>query len=105
MTITCIIDLFGCAGHLDEAEDFIQEQCASVWGTLLGTMKFRLDIEPGEHVVQHRYILEFDNIGCYVLLSNVYLVVGRWEGVPKVRTMIEDKRLEMKLLESWMELD
>lgn len=76
-----------------------------MWGALLGTMEFHLDIEPGEHVVQHRYVLEFDNIRCYISLSNVYPVVGKWEGVPKVKTMIEDKRLEMKLLESWMELD
>jgi pentatricopeptide repeat protein len=94
----CIVDLLGRAGHLDEAEDFIRkmpfEPGASAWGALLAACKMHSNIELGERAAQYLFDLEPHNVGYYILLSNIYAAVGRWDGVAKMRTMIKDKGLK-----------
>eukprot|EP01018_Ginkgo_biloba_P037427 Gb_17092 [translate_table: standard] len=94
----CMVDLLGRAGHLDEAQDFIKnmplEADASVWGALLGACRIHYNIELGEYVAGHLFDLEPENAGYYVLLSNIYAAVGRWDDVAKVRTMMRDRRVK-----------
>eukprot|EP01018_Ginkgo_biloba_P019893 Gb_33697 [translate_table: standard] len=94
----CMVDLLGRAGHLDEAQEFIQkmplEPGASVWGALLGACRIHCDIELGEHVAERLFDLASENAGCYVLLSNIYAAAGRWDDVLKVRTMMKSKGLK-----------
>eukprot|EP00253_Pinus_taeda_P001241 PITA_01241 len=94
----CIVDLLGRAGHLDEAEDLIRkmpfEPGASAWGALLAACKMHSNIELGERAAQYLFDLEPDNVGYYILLSNIYAAVGRWDGVAKMRTMMKDKGLK-----------
>jgi pentatricopeptide repeat protein len=94
----CMVDLLGRAGRLHEAEDFIKnmplEPSASVWGALLGACKIHCNIQLGEHVAECLLELEPENVGCYVLMSNIYAMAGRWEGVEKVRKMMKDRGLK-----------
>eukprot|EP01018_Ginkgo_biloba_P034137 Gb_28030 [translate_table: standard] len=99
----CMVDLFGRAGFLDEAEDFIKKMPlkpnAGVWGALLGACRIHCNIGLGERVAEHIFDLEPENPGYYVLLSNVYAVAGRWGDVAKIRAMMKDKGL--KKLPGW----
>eukprot|EP01018_Ginkgo_biloba_P031290 Gb_27322 [translate_table: standard] len=94
----CMVDLLGRAGLLDEAHNFIKnmplEPGASVWGALLGACRIHCNIELGEHVAEQIFELEPGNVGCFVLLSNIYAAAGRWDEVRKVRMLMKDRGLK-----------
>ncbi|XP_059064458.1 pentatricopeptide repeat-containing protein At4g02750-like [Cryptomeria japonica] len=41
-------------------------------------------------MTEHLFKMEPDNIGCYVLLSNIYAGAGRWDDVAKLRSVMKD---------------
>eukprot|EP01018_Ginkgo_biloba_P036993 Gb_08070 [translate_table: standard] len=94
----CMVDLLGRAGHLDEAKNFIEkmpiEPSAIVWGSLLAACRIYGNTELGENVAEILFNLEPENVGQYVLLSNIYAGVGRWDDVAKVRTTMKDRGLQ-----------
>eukprot|EP01018_Ginkgo_biloba_P019771 Gb_28393 [translate_table: standard] len=94
----CMVDLLGRAGQLNEAQDLIEkmpvEPDATVWGALLGACRIHCNFELGERVAEHLFNLEPKNIGCYVLLSNIYAAAERWNDVAKVRKMMRDRGLK-----------
>ena len=104
----CVVDLLGCAGRLNEANNFIENMplkpSASVWGVLLGACRVYLNIELAEQASQHLFELEPANTGNYVLLSNIYAAAGRQDDVAKVRTMMKDKGLKNRPGHSWIEV-
>eukprot|EP01018_Ginkgo_biloba_P006877 Gb_03545 [translate_table: standard] len=105
----CMVDLFGRAGQLDEALDFINkmplEPDANVWGALLGACRIHCNIELGEHAAEHLFELEPDNAGYYVLMSNIYAAAGRWDGVAKVRSMMKARGLKKNPGCSWIDVN
>lgn len=104
----CMVDLLGRAGQLDEAYNFIKrmpvEPDASVWGALLGACRIHRNIELVKCVSEHLIELEPENIGNYVLLSNIYAASGRWDDVAKVRTILKGKGLKKSPGCSWIEV-
>lgn len=104
----CMVDLLGRAGHLDEAEKFIQdmpiEPSSSVWGALLGACRIHCNIELAERVAVSAFRIDPENNGYYVLLSNIYAAVGRWDDVTKVRMMMKDRGLKKSPGCSWIEV-
>jgi pentatricopeptide repeat protein len=94
----CMVDLLGHAGRLTKVEECIInmpiEPCASVCGALLGACRIHGNVELGERVAEHLFDLEPENTGYYVLLSNIYVASGRWDGVAKVRTKMRDGELK-----------
>eukprot|EP01018_Ginkgo_biloba_P019480 Gb_00846 [translate_table: standard] len=94
----CMVDLLGRAGHLKEAQDFIEKMPldpdAGVWGALLGACRIHSNVELGEHVARHLFDIEPENAANYVLLSNIYAAAGRWDDAANVRTMMNGKRLK-----------
>eukprot|EP01018_Ginkgo_biloba_P019138 Gb_38417 [translate_table: standard] len=106
---TCLVDLLGRAGHLDEAQNVIKEMPlqpnADVWGALLGACRIHFNIMLAEHVAESLFKLEPKNCGHYVLLSNIYAEAGRWNDVAKVRIMMRNKGLKKTAGCSWIELN
>eukprot|EP01018_Ginkgo_biloba_P033235 Gb_08628 [translate_table: standard] len=104
----CMVDLFSRAGHLNEAESFINKMpvqpIASVWGALLGACRIHCNMELGERVAGHLFELEPENAGNYVLLSNIYAAAGRWNDAGKVRKILKDKGLTKRPGCSWIEV-
>jgi hypothetical protein len=78
---TCMVDLLGCAGHLQEAENMIKtmpcKPSLATWMALLGACRIHGDIEMGEYVAKKSLELEPENAAGYVLLSNIY--AGKWQ--------------------------
>jgi pentatricopeptide repeat protein len=72
---TCMIDLLGRAGHLQEAENMIKamphKPHANTWKALLSTCRIHGNVEMGEHVAKQILELEPENASGYVLLSNI----------------------------------
>ncbi|KAF8401852.1 hypothetical protein HHK36_012799 [Tetracentron sinense] len=94
----CIVDLLGRGEKIDEAVSFIYnmpvEPSASVWGALLGACRIHKRVELAEQVAKKLLVLEPDQSGVYVLLSNIYAAVGKWDMVKKMRLMMSEKGLQ-----------
>jgi pentatricopeptide repeat protein len=77
---TCVVDLLGRAGHLQEAEDMIKAMPynpnVAVWMALLGSCRIHGNVEMAERVVKQVIELEPENAAGYVLLSNIYAAAG-----------------------------
>eukprot|EP01018_Ginkgo_biloba_P016207 Gb_38680 [translate_table: standard] len=104
----CFVDLLGRAGLLDEAEDFIRktpfQSCVQVWRTLLGACRVHNNREIGMRAAEHLLELAPQDSSAYVLLSNIYAAVGRWEDVTKVRKMMDERGVEKEPGLSWIDV-
>ncbi|KAL3813395.1 hypothetical protein ACJIZ3_014663 [Penstemon smallii] len=90
----CMVDLFGRAGLLNEAFEFIDtmefEPNAIIWRTLLGACRVHCNVELGRRANEHLLKLRKDESGDYVLLSNIYASSGEWCGVENVRKLMDE---------------
>ncbi|KAL6643250.1 hypothetical protein ACP70R_021431 [Stipagrostis hirtigluma subsp. patula] len=104
---SCIIDMYGRAGRLDEAEKFINEMPikpnAYGWCSLLGACRMRGNKELGEIAAQNLVKLEPDNTGVHVSLSGIYASLGQWEDVKAVRKLMRDNRIKKLPGFSWVD--
>ncbi|ONH96049.1 hypothetical protein PRUPE_7G104400 [Prunus persica] len=95
---SCMVDLLGRAGRLQEAKELIESMPVkpdgAVWGALLGACKIHKNVEIAELAFEHVIELEPTNIGYYVLLSNIYSDAKNLEGVLKVRAMMRERKLQ-----------
>ncbi|KAL5702175.1 Pentatricopeptide repeat-containing protein [Ranunculus cassubicifolius] len=62
-----------------------------LWRSLLGASRVHGNLECGERVLRHLIELEPETSGNYVLLSNMYANVNRWDDVKRMRKMMKDK--------------
>ncbi|CAK7345900.1 unnamed protein product [Dovyalis caffra] len=93
----CMVDLFGRAGKLEMAYNFIKDMPiqpdASAWGALLSACRIHGDIELGKYASERLFEVDTENVGYYVLLSNIYANAGKWEGVDTVRSLARGRGL------------
>lgn len=91
----CMVDLFGRAGLLNEAFEFIDtmefEPNAIIWRTILGACRIHCNVELGRRANEQLLKLRRDESGDYVLLSNIYASSGEWCGVEDVRKLMEER--------------
>ncbi|KAJ0987436.1 hypothetical protein J5N97_005792 [Dioscorea zingiberensis] len=91
----CMVDILGRAGLLEEAFEFVKdmgfEPNAIVWRTLLGACRIHGNVELGECANEELLKLRRGASGDYVLLSNIYASMGEWDGVEKVRKLMDDR--------------
>ncbi|CAK9215822.1 unnamed protein product [Sphagnum troendelagicum] len=77
---TCMVDLLGRAGHLQEAKNMIKSMpCKPHFATctaLLGACRIHGNVEMGECVAKQVIELESENAAGYVLLANIYAASG-----------------------------
>ncbi|XP_043703256.1 pentatricopeptide repeat-containing protein At4g21300-like isoform X2 [Telopea speciosissima] len=106
---TCMVDLLGRAGHLDEAFNMIMDMpCqpdAHIWGSLLASCKIHCNEEMAERAANHLFKLDSSSMGYQILLSNIYEDFGRWDNVTRIRTEIKDMGLKKKPGCSWIVVD
>jgi pentatricopeptide repeat protein len=93
----CMVDMFGRAGLLSEAKQFIDQMRvkpdASVLGALLSACMNCRDLEMGEEVAKKLFVIEPGNTGNYVLLANIYTSHGRLEKAKEVRKWMRFQEL------------
>ena len=94
----CMVDLLGRSGLLQEAEALVMSMPISpdgkVWGSLLSACNIHSEIEMGEKVARRAIESDPDNDGYYIMLSNMYSSVGRWEEAENVRKVMKEKGVD-----------
>ncbi|RAL48325.1 hypothetical protein DM860_005749 [Cuscuta australis] len=104
----CVVDIMGRAGQLQRARDFVETMPippdAMVWRTLLSACTVHKNIEIGEFAGDHLLELEPKASATYVLLSNLYAVVGRWDYRNSTRELMKDMGVKKEPGRSWIEV-
>nr|DAD42426.1 TPA_asm: hypothetical protein HUJ06_000656 [Nelumbo nucifera] len=97
---TCMVDLLGRSGKLQEALSIIVNMVVKpdsrIWGALLAASRVYSDDKIGAYVAQRILELEPDNAGYHTLLSNVHASVQRWTEVETIRRAMTEKYLKKK---------
>jgi alpha-amylase len=90
----CIVALLGREGLFKEAIEFINNMeirpDSAVWGALLSACCIEQEVKLGECLAKKLFLLNHKNGGFYVLMSNLYAIVGRWDDVARVREIMRD---------------
>jgi pentatricopeptide repeat protein len=105
---TCMVDLLGRAGFLEEAKSMIEEMPMQpdsvIWGSLLAACKVHRNITLGKYVAEKLLEVEPSNSGPYVLLSNMYAELGKWEDVMNVRKSMRKEGVTKQPGCSWIKI-
>ncbi|GLT83898.1 hypothetical protein SLE2022_021620 [Rubroshorea leprosula] len=100
-----VVDLFGRAGKLEEAYGIIKsmpmEPDVVIWRALLSASRTYRKPEMGEVAIANISRLKG---GDYVLLSNTYCSLKKWENAEIVRDMMKKKGVHKNRGKSWLEL-
>jgi pentatricopeptide repeat protein len=103
---TCMVDLLGRAGHLQEAENIIQgmpcKPDAAVWMALLGACRIHGNLEMGERVAKQVLELEPKNAAGYVMLSNLYAATGNLELSENVERQRKERDAKKQPGRTWI---
>ncbi|KDP24213.1 hypothetical protein JCGZ_25870 [Jatropha curcas] len=106
---SCVVDLLARAGRIDDAYSLVTgmpiEANANVWGTLLGACRVYHEVEIGHAVAEHLFKIEANNIGNYVVLSNLFAADARWDVVMEIRKLMRMRGLKKPAGCSWIELE
>ncbi|KAM7497202.1 hypothetical protein LguiA_021616 [Lonicera macranthoides] len=95
---SCMVDLLGRAGLLEEAEELIKnmpiEADAVVWGALFFACRNHGNVEMGQRAALK--LLELDPLdsGIYVLLASMYVEANMWEKAGEVRKMMRERGVD-----------
>ncbi|KAF8107136.1 hypothetical protein N665_0126s0054 [Sinapis alba] len=106
---SCMVDMLGRSGYLDEAWDFIQtmplKPDATILGAFLSSCKIHRDLELGEVAWKRLHVLEPHNSANYMMMINLYSSMNRWEAVEHIRDLMRHHRVRVQDLWSWIQID
>lgn len=93
----CMVDIFGRAGQLEKALEFIRnmpvEPDPAVWGTLLGACMIHKDTKIAHVASERLFQLDPENTGFYVSLSNIYSVGKNFPKAASIRQVVQNRKL------------
>ncbi|KAK7319255.1 hypothetical protein RJT34_03974 [Clitoria ternatea] len=105
---TCVVDLLGRSGCLEEAEAMIQSMPvradAIIWKTLLSACKIHKNAEIAIRVAEEVLRIDPQDSASYILLANIYASAKRWQNVSEVRRVMKDKMVKKEPGISWVEV-
>ncbi|XP_052192160.1 pentatricopeptide repeat-containing protein At2g22070 [Diospyros lotus] len=104
----CMIDLFGRAGLLQEAHDFVVsmpiEPDVIAWGSLLASCRVHKNVELAKVAADRLLLIDPENSGAYSALANAYSACGKWEEAAKIRKSMKDKQVKKEQGFSWVQI-
>ncbi|CAM6067263.1 unnamed protein product [Sphagnum tenellum] len=106
---TCMVDLLGRAGHLQEAENMVKAmpckpQVAALMA-LLGACRIHGNMEMAERVAKQILEMEPENATGYVLLSNIYAAAGNRHLCENVEQQRKEKGAKKEPGRTWIEVN
>ena len=94
----CLVNLLGLSGRLDQALQLIKKMPvkpdSAIWGSLLSSCRTHGNLGIAATAMEHLIELEPDDTGNYVLLSNLYADLGRWDGVSRMRKLMRSRSMK-----------
>ncbi|KAJ0983932.1 hypothetical protein J5N97_002288 [Dioscorea zingiberensis] len=105
---SCIVDLLGRAGFIEEASGFIENMPmppnAVIWGSLLSSCRVHGNVRIGIQAAENRLLLEPSCAATHVQLAKLYASVGCWHQVARVRKLMKERGLKTVPGYSWIEI-
>uniref|UniRef100_A0ACD5U8T7 Uncharacterized protein n=1 Tax=Avena sativa TaxID=4498 RepID=A0ACD5U8T7_AVESA len=105
----CMVDLLGRAGLIEEAFQLVQSMTivpdAVLWVSLLAACRLHKNMVLGQQIADYLVAKGLANSGMYILLSNIYAAVGKWEEVARVRSMMKANGIQKEPGCSAIEID
>ncbi|KAL5807252.1 hypothetical protein ACOSQ4_029985 [Xanthoceras sorbifolium] len=105
---SCVVDLLGRAGHLHEAEAFINQMALDpdivVWKSLLAACKTHGNLDVGKRAAENILNIDPTNSAAHVLLCNIYASSKRWADVARLRGSMKERGVRKIPGQSWIEV-
>ncbi|KAK9221703.1 hypothetical protein WN944_010132 [Citrus x changshan-huyou] len=105
---TCVVDLLGRCGCLDEAEALIRNMPVKadtiIWKTLLSACKIHKSTDMAGRIAEEVLKLNPRDAAPYVLLSNIHASAKRWQGVSEFREAMRERNVKKEPGVSWLEI-
>lgn len=105
----CMIDLLGRSGKIHEAEELLNnmlvEPDATVWKALLSACRVHGKLELAEKAANTLFELEPQDAVPYIMLSNMYSSMGKWEDAARIRSLMKSRGVSKEPGYSWMEIN
>ncbi|XP_048438187.1 pentatricopeptide repeat-containing protein At3g14730 [Pyrus x bretschneideri] len=105
---TCVVDMLGRAGHLEEAYELVLEMPIEtnpvLWRALLAACRLHGNQDLAEVAGQKVIELDPGHSGNYVLMSNLYVANGQYDEVTEVRHSMSQQNVKKTPGCSWIEL-
>ncbi|KAI9123805.1 hypothetical protein K1719_005105 [Acacia pycnantha] len=106
---SCMVDLLGRAGHLEEAEELIKNMPmtadAAVWGALFFACRVHGNVSIGERAAFKLLELDPQDSGIYILLANMYGEATMWKEARHARKLMRERGLDKTPGSSSIEVD
>jgi pentatricopeptide repeat protein len=104
----CMVDLYSCAGKLDETMSLIGSMPfppgPMVWLTLLGACRVHKNVDLGKLAAEKLLSLEPLESATYVLLSNIYSAAGKWKERDEMRKLMDTRKVKKEAGCSWIQM-
>ncbi|WMV48624.1 hypothetical protein MTR67_042009 [Solanum verrucosum] len=105
----CVVDLLARGGRIKDAFSFVTQMPfqadADVWGTLLGACKIHQEVDVGCAAANRLFQVNANDIGNYIVMSNLYAANARWDGVLEIRRSMKMRDLKKPVGCSWIEVE
>ncbi|XP_042504394.1 pentatricopeptide repeat-containing protein At2g33680 [Macadamia integrifolia] len=104
----CMVDILSRAGKLEEAKEFIDsvpvDHGMYLWRILLSACRNYRNFDIGAYAGERLMELGSHESSAYVLLSSIYIALGRWEDVERVRRAMRLRGVNKEPGCSWIEV-
>lgn len=105
---TCMVGVLCRAGLLDEADRYMRTTYSQwdliSWRTLLSACQVHRNIGLGRKVADYILQLYPNDVGAYILMSNMYAKANRWDSVVKIRRLMREKCIKKEPGVSWIQV-
>ncbi|GAY34588.1 hypothetical protein CUMW_276950 [Citrus unshiu] len=95
---TCVVDLLGRCGYLDEAAALIRNMPvkanAIIWKTLLSACKIHKSTDMAGRIAEEILGHNPQDAAPYVLLSNIHASAKRWQGDSELREAMRERNVK-----------
>ncbi|KAL5765542.1 hypothetical protein ACOSP7_016159 [Xanthoceras sorbifolium] len=102
---SCMVEALGRAGMFEDVQEFINRMPpvklgALIWKSLLLSCRVHGDIKLAKYALEKLVELDPSDSSVYLMLKQVYLMLGMWDDASKMRVKIEILRTNS----SWIEI-
>ncbi|KAL0464104.1 UNVERIFIED_CONTAM: Pentatricopeptide repeat-containing protein, chloroplastic [Sesamum latifolium] len=108
MHYTCMVELLGREGLLDEAFALIRDApfkpTINMWAALLTACRVHKNFVLGKYAAEKLYGMEPEKLSNYVVLLNIYNSAGKFEEAAAVLQTLRRKGLRMLPACTWIEI-